>query len=91
MRSQVAPIDSDFASIKTRPQMALIRKSCYQHSWEQAHNITSFSFYGKAVLGLIQAFAFNMIYFEIDSTNIFTHAIRRHYVSCKFRVTCPAT
>ncbi|KAI9792970.1 MAG: hypothetical protein M1816_001292 [Peltula sp. TS41687] len=35
------------------------------------------SFYGKAVLGLMQAFAFNWIYFEIDGVNIYMHAIRR--------------
>ncbi|KAF2006176.1 hypothetical protein P154DRAFT_615533 [Amniculicola lignicola CBS 123094] len=36
------------------------------------------AFFGKAVLGLIQAFTFNWIYFEIDSFNLHTHAIRRH-------------
>lgn len=35
------------------------------------------AFFGKAILGLIQAFAFNWIYFEIDGTNLFQHAIRR--------------
>jgi hypothetical protein len=40
------------------------------------------AFFGKAILGLVQAFAFNMIYFEIDNRNIYTHAIRRHYLSC---------
>jgi low temperature requirement protein LtrA len=39
------------------------------------------SFFGKAVLGLIQAFAYNWIYFEIDSFNLHTHAIRRHFFS----------
>lgn len=34
--------------------------------------------YGKAVLGLTQAFCFNWIYFEIDSSNLHVHAIRRH-------------
>lgn len=38
-------------------------------------------FFGKAVLGLIQAFSFNWLYFEIDSWNLQTHAIRRHVVS----------
>ena len=38
-------------------------------------------FFGKAVLGLIQAFAFNWLYFEIDAWNLHTHAIRRHPVS----------
>ncbi|KAL5415990.1 hypothetical protein PMIN03_002393 [Paraphaeosphaeria minitans] len=35
------------------------------------------AFFGKAVMGLIQAFTFNWIYFEIDSFNLHTHAIRR--------------
>ncbi|ORY18017.1 bacterial low temperature requirement A protein-domain-containing protein [Clohesyomyces aquaticus] len=39
------------------------------------------AFFGKAVLGLIQAFTFNWLYFEIDSFNLHTHAIRRHVVS----------
>jgi len=33
------------------------------------------------VLGLIQAFAFNWIYFEIDAYNVHVHAIRRHWFS----------
>ena len=41
------------------------------------------AFYGKAVLGLIIAFVFNMLYFEIDAKNIYTHAIRRHAVACE--------
>ncbi|CAD6585343.1 MAG: hypothetical protein ASARMPRED_002140 [Alectoria sarmentosa] len=41
------------------------------------------AFFGKAVLGLIQAFSFNWLYFEIDSWNLHTHAIRRHFVSYK--------
>jgi low temperature requirement protein LtrA len=41
------------------------------------------AFFGKAVLGLIQAFTFNWLYFEIDTFNMHTHAIRRHFVSCK--------
>lgn len=36
------------------------------------------AFLGKAVLGLVQAFVFNWVYFEVDGTNIHTHAIRRH-------------
>ncbi|KAK5132990.1 hypothetical protein LTR08_008277 [Meristemomyces frigidus] len=36
------------------------------------------AFFGKAVLGLIQAFCFNWIYFEIDGANLTLHAIRRH-------------
>lgn len=39
------------------------------------------AFFGKAVLGLIQAFSFNWLYFEIDACNLHTHAIRRHYLS----------
>ena len=39
------------------------------------------AFFGKAVLGLIQAFAFNWLYFEIDAYNLHTHAIRRHIAS----------
>ena len=39
------------------------------------------AFFGKAVLGLIQAFTFNWLYFEIDSFNLHTHAIRRHFLS----------
>ncbi|KAL2351242.1 bacterial low temperature requirement A protein-domain-containing protein [Cryomyces antarcticus] len=39
------------------------------------------AFFGKAVLALIQAFAFNWMYFEVDSFNLHTHAIRRHFVS----------
>ncbi|KAF2878191.1 bacterial low temperature requirement A protein-domain-containing protein [Massariosphaeria phaeospora] len=39
------------------------------------------AFFGKAVLGLVQAFIFNWLYFEIDSFNLHTHAIRRHVVS----------
>lgn len=41
------------------------------------------AFFGKAVLGLIQAFTFNWLYFEIDSFNLHTHAIRRHVFSGK--------
>ncbi|KYG42820.1 hypothetical protein M433DRAFT_146436 [Acidomyces richmondensis BFW] len=35
------------------------------------------AFFGKAILGLIQCFCFNWIYFEIDGSNLHTHAIRR--------------
>lgn len=35
------------------------------------------AFYGKAILGLLHAFIFNWIYFEIDGINIYMHAIRR--------------
>ncbi|KAL8699499.1 MAG: hypothetical protein Q9201_005972 [Fulgogasparrea decipioides] len=39
------------------------------------------AFFGKAILGLIQVFFFNWLYFEIDGWNIHTHAIRRHFAS----------
>ncbi len=42
------------------------------------------AFYGKAVLGLVQAFCLNTIYFEIDGDSLFQHAIRRNVVSCEF-------
>ena len=35
------------------------------------------AFFGKAVLGLFQAFCFNWIYFELDGADLFQHAIRR--------------
>ena len=41
------------------------------------------AFYGKAVMGLVIAFSFNMLYFEIDGKNLYQHAIRRHAVACK--------
>jgi low temperature requirement protein LtrA len=41
------------------------------------------AFYGKAVLGLVQAFCLNTIYFEIDGDSLFQHAIRRNVVSCE--------
>ena len=39
------------------------------------------AFFGKAVLGLIQAFSFNWLYFEVDGWNLHSHAIRRHAIS----------
>jgi low temperature requirement protein LtrA len=45
------------------------------------------AFFGKAVLGLIQAFAFNWLYFEVDTFNMHVHAIRRHFVSAFFWLT----
>jgi low temperature requirement protein LtrA len=36
------------------------------------------NFFTKAILALLQAFAVNTIYFEMDSFNLYTHAIRRH-------------
>ena len=41
------------------------------------------AFFGKAVLALVQAFAFNWMYFEVDSFNLHKHAIRRRVWSCK--------
>ncbi|KAJ8071428.1 hypothetical protein OCU04_001749 [Sclerotinia nivalis] len=38
-------------------------------------------FFGKAVLGLIQAFAFNWIYFDLDGADLYAHAIRRNVTS----------
>ncbi|KAF4970931.1 hypothetical protein FSARC_2127 [Fusarium sarcochroum] len=38
-------------------------------------------FLGKAVLGLVQAFVFNWIYFDVDGGNINIHAIRRSMIS----------
>jgi low temperature requirement protein LtrA len=35
------------------------------------------AFFGKAVLGLLQAFCFNWIYFELDGADLYEHAIRR--------------
>jgi low temperature requirement protein LtrA len=35
------------------------------------------AFLGKAVLGLVQAFMFNWLYFEVDNANLHVHAIRR--------------
>ncbi|UKZ59020.1 uncharacterized protein TrAtP1_000340 [Trichoderma atroviride] len=39
------------------------------------------AFLGKAILGLMQAFTFNWIYFDIDGRNINLHAIRRSPIS----------
>jgi low temperature requirement protein LtrA len=36
------------------------------------------NFFTKAILGLLQAFALNSLYFEMDTFNLYTHAIRRH-------------
>ncbi|KAF3032376.1 hypothetical protein E8E12_001949 [Didymella heteroderae] len=64
---------------RTNAFVTLVFGSCvlgilYQSSSAMGVN----AFFGKAVLGLIQAFTFNWIYFEIDSFNLHTHAIRRH-------------
>jgi len=39
------------------------------------------AFFGKAALGLVQAFCFNWIYFELDGADLFAHAIRRNVTS----------
>jgi low temperature requirement protein LtrA len=41
------------------------------------------AFLGKAILGLVQAFSFNWLYFEIDLFNLDIHAIRRGFLSGK--------
>jgi low temperature requirement protein LtrA len=69
---------------RTNAFVTLVFGSCvlgllYQSNVEFGIN----AFFGKAVLGLVQAFVFNWIYFEIDSLNLHTHAIRRHVVSGK--------
>ncbi|KAL8309273.1 hypothetical protein RB597_009511 [Gaeumannomyces tritici] len=41
------------------------------------------AFFGKAILGLVQAYIFNWLYFDVDASNIHVHAIRRsskHYI-----------
>lgn len=45
--------------------------------YQNSHGYGVNAFLGKAVLGLVQAFIFNWIYFDIDGTNIHVHAIRR--------------
>lgn len=69
---------------RTNAFVTLVFGSCvlgllYQSNVEFGIN----AFFGKAVLGLIQAFTFNWLYFEIDSFNLHTHAIRRHVFSGK--------
>jgi low temperature requirement protein LtrA len=41
------------------------------------------AFFGKAALGLVQAFIFNWLYFELDGAEIYSHAIRRNVSSGK--------
>lgn len=41
------------------------------------------AFLGKAILGLLQAFFFNWIYFDVDGNGIELHAIRRSAVASK--------
>jgi low temperature requirement protein LtrA len=44
------------------------------------------AFFGKAVLGLLQAFCFNWIYFELDGADLYEHAIRRDVKSGMLRL-----
>jgi low temperature requirement protein LtrA len=44
------------------------------------------AFFGKAVLGLFQAFCFNWIYFELDGAELFQHAIRRNILAGKSHI-----
>jgi len=39
------------------------------------------AFFGKACLGLVQAFCFNWIYFELDGADLHQHAIRRNVIA----------
>lgn len=45
------------------------------------------AFFGKACLGLIQAFCFNWIYFELDGEGLHQHAIRRSIYSAMIWTT----
>lgn len=49
----------------------------YQNSAHYGLN----AFWGKATLGLVQAFCFNWIYFELDGADLYSHAIRRNVMS----------
>ncbi len=44
-------------------------------STPEMHSLSGSSFFGKAVLGLIQAFCFNWMYFEIGEVSIYNAAI----------------
>ena len=52
--------------------------------YQNAGNFALNAFLGKAVLGLVQSFIFNWIYFEVDGDNLHLHAIRRHANTGKF-------
>jgi low temperature requirement protein LtrA len=54
----------------------------YQSSVEFPLN----AFFGKGVLFLIIAFTYNWVYFEIDTWNLHTHAIRRHFYSGEYLI-----
>jgi low temperature requirement protein LtrA len=49
------------------------------------------AFFGKGVLGLIQAFLFNWIYFEVDAFHVHVHAIRRHWISATVWASLPVS
>ena len=55
----------------------------YQNAAEYGLN----AFFGKATLGLIQAFCFNWIYFELDGDDLYQHAIRRNVYSGELLLT----
>lgn len=46
------------------------------------------AFFGKAALGLVQAFCFNWLYFELDGADLYQHAIRRNAASGIFPFLC---
>ena len=46
------------------------------------------AFLGKGILGLMQAFAFQWLYFDIDHHCVHIHAIRRHWLSTTVWITC---
>lgn len=54
--------------------------------YQSAVKMSLDAYFGKAVLGLVQAYCFNWLYFEIDSFNLRTHAIRRHMLSCESNI-----
>jgi low temperature requirement protein LtrA len=77
---------------RTNAFVTLVFGSCvlgllYQSSAAMGIN----AFFGKAVLGLVQTFVLNWVYFEIDSFNLHTHAIRRHVFSGKPNIQCHMT
>ena len=51
-------------------------------STENAASFGLNAFFGKAVLGLLQAFCFNWIYFELDGADLYAHASTEHRLSC---------
>ena len=42
------------------------------------------AFFGKSILGLTIAFSFNWLHFEVDGSGVFSHAIRRRFLSCEY-------